>query len=137
MSDVFKMSIFDMQPSQLFISEQKLAKIQEWLNHETLESYNPIPVKELNGKIVMLDGHTRAFALHKMGIKELRVCWEQEEWDWEAYQVCVNWCLEEGITNVSGLEKKVVSHEDYEVVWYDKCRQMQKELEEKRALIDK
>lgn len=114
----------------------KLNKVSEWLNYESIEDYDPVPIKKLNEKIIFTDGHTRAFALYKMGIDNIRAYWDEDELDWDAYQICVDWCVEEGIRNISHLEQKVINNEAYEVLWYDRCRNMQKALEAKRISID-
>lgn len=133
MPDILKMKILDVQPSQLFISKMKLEKVSEWLDYKNIECYDPIPIKKLNGKIIFTDGHTRAFALFKMGIEAIRCIWDEDNLDWEAYHICVDWCIEEGITNISHLKGKVIDNNTYEVLWHDRCRKMQKELEENRA----
>lgn len=135
MPEVFKMKILDIQPSQLFISEKKLKDVLNWLDGENIQSYEPVPVKELNGKVIFTDGHTRAYALYKMGIEDILCFWDNDNLDWEAYQICVDWCIEEGITNISHLEQKVVDHNTYEVLWHDRCRKMQRELDEKRRKL--
>lgn len=137
MPDVFKIGILDIQPSQLFISEVKLKKVSEWLDCKNIECYQPIPIKKLNGRIIFTDGHTRAFALYKMGIGNIRCIWDEDNLDWQAYQICVDWCIGEGITNISHLKKRVIDHDSYEISWHDRCIKMQKELEEKRTQINK
>lgn len=132
MSKIFKMRILDIQPSQLYMSEKKLNEVFSWLNKNNIESYGPISIKKLNERIIFTDGHTRAFALYKMGVEEIHCVWDEDDLDLEAYQICVDWCIEEGITNISHLEKRVIKHDTYEMLWHDRCRKMQEELEEKR-----
>ncbi len=60
------------------------------------------------------------------------VYWEDEELDWEEYEICVGWCLEEGIYTIADLKNRVVSHQEYRKLWYGRCARMQKELETKR-----
>lgn len=76
--NIFRMKILDIQPSQLFISEMKLNKVSEWLNYKSIEDYDPVPIKKLNEKIIFTDGHTRAFALYKMGIDNIRAYWDED-----------------------------------------------------------
>ncbi|TDT58389.1 hypothetical protein [Fonticella tunisiensis] len=132
MSELTELSILDIQPSQLFISNEKLMAIYKWLNAKNDYNYDPIPVKYLNGKIIFTDGHTRALALYKLGFEKIRVFWDTDELNWEAYQICVDWCVNEGITNISHLDNRILDGEQYEILWYDRCRKMQAELEERR-----
>ncbi len=133
MQNVFKLGILDVQPSQLFISEVKLKKVSEWLNHKNIDNYEPIPIKKLNGQMFFTDGHTRAFALYKMGIEDIRCTWDEDELDWDAYQICVDWCTQEGITNISHLKQKVINSESYDLLWNNKCKKMHEKLKEERS----
>ncbi|MGA2309824.1 MAG: ParB/Srx family N-terminal domain-containing protein [Candidatus Bathyarchaeia archaeon] len=92
----------------------------------------PVPVKKLGDQVVLVDGHTRAFAAFLLGFSEIPVEWEDEELDWEEYEVCVRWCKEEGIHTISDLKNRVISPKDYQVLWLDRCARMQRDLEEKR-----
>lgn len=130
MSNVFKMKILDIQPSQLYISEMKLKKVSEWLNSANIDCYEPLPVRELNGKIIFTDGHTRAFALYEMGIKEIPCIWDTDVLDLALYQNCVDWCLKEGISSISHLS--IISHDEYKELWYDRCEKLLNELSNKR-----
>jgi len=51
------MEILNIQPSQLYISNQKLQLIQETLNPEDPKLEEPIPIKNLNGKTIFVDGY--------------------------------------------------------------------------------
>lgn len=46
-----------------------------------------------------MDGHTRAFILWKNGVQKIEACWEaeDEDLDWELYDVCINWCKDVNI----------------------------------------
>ena len=80
-----------MQPSQLFINSEKLALVIEALDADP-KSLEPIPVKKIGDEVVFVDGHTRAFAAFLRRMLEVRVYWEEDELDWDAYKICVNWC---------------------------------------------
>ena len=85
------------QPSQLYINEDKLSKILK----DKEEQERVIPIKKLNDKIIFTDGHTRALTAFLSGKKQIKVVWEDEEFDWEAYQICVDWCIKEEIVNIT------------------------------------
>lgn len=57
MTEIFKMKLLDIQPSQLFISEYKVKEVSRWLKFEKIEEYEPISIKRLNGKVIFTDGH--------------------------------------------------------------------------------
>jgi len=132
MTNTFQMKLDSIQPSQLYISSEKLNSIMKILRKSKQKLVEPIPVKKLGNQVVFVDGHTRAFAAFLLGFSEIPVYWEDEELDWDEYEVCVRWCKEEGIHSIADLKNRVVSPKDYQVLWLDRCGNMQKDLEEKR-----
>jgi hypothetical protein len=120
-----------MQPSQLYISSKKLNLVLKDFPSEPT-AIEPIPIKKLNNETVYVDGHTRAFAAYLRGFSEIPTYWEDEELDWEEYEICVQWCKDEGIHTITDLEDRVISHPQYEKLWYARCDRMQKDLEQKR-----
>ena len=94
-------------------------------------------MKKLEGQIIFVDGHTRALAALLLGISEIPVYYwkdedQDEELDWDEYKACIEWCKKEGIHTISDLKNKIVPHKDYQVVWLDKCRKMQEDLQARR-----
>ncbi|HVP41466.1 MAG TPA: ParB/RepB/Spo0J family partition protein [Candidatus Krumholzibacteriaceae bacterium] len=132
MTNIFQMKLNSIQPSQLYISSEKLGSIMKSLEQSKPVFVEPIPIKKLGNQVIFVDGHTRAFAAFLLGLSEIPVYWENEDLDWEEYEICVEWCKEEGIHTISDLKNRVVSSNDYQVLWLDRCGRMQRDLEEKR-----
>ncbi|MFW9808045.1 MAG: hypothetical protein ACFFE6_01585 [Candidatus Thorarchaeota archaeon] len=132
MKDIFKLHQSKIQPSQLYISQTKLNTVLEAIEQNQTQMLEPIPIKEIDGDLVSTDGHTRAVAWLLSGNEYVDVEWEDEDLDWEAYRICVQWCKAEGITTIVDLKQRVISHENYEVLWYGRCKQMQEDLDRKR-----
>lgn len=133
MSDLFLLPLTDIQPSQLYISTTKLADVLGWWNPPLLETLPPIPVKVLDGRTVATDGHTRAYAANRCGFDQVPVIWDEDDLDWEAYRICVDWCLEQGIRTVMDLEGRLLVPEEYDVLWLGRCAAMQEGLAARRA----
>lgn len=93
----------DFQPSQLYINQEKLSKVQHQLDAINLQPIEPIPYKDLGGLRVMTDGHARAFAAHLAGSEAVPAYEDPDDLDWEAYQICVDWCHAEGIFSIADL----------------------------------
>lgn len=108
MTEIFKMKLDEIQPSQLYISSEKLSEVMKTFDLNRPETIEPIPIKKLGDEIIFVDGHTRAFVAFLCGISEVPVYWEDEELDWEAYKICVKWCKESGICRISDLKNRVV-----------------------------
>ncbi len=136
MTKFFFMKLDEIQPSQLYISSDKLSNVMKDFPSKPA-SIEPIPIKKLRDQIVFVDGHTRAFAAFQCGFSKVPVYWEYEELDWEAYEICVGWCKEEGIHTIADLRNRIVPHQQYENLWYERCAKMQKKLEDKRKLTQK
>ena len=122
-----------LHPSQLYISEEKLAAVRACFHPGNLIGFDPLPVKKrADGLLYLTDGHTRAVAAYLAGMKEIPVCDEWEELSWEAYDECIRWCDEEGADTVEKLAKRIVSKEEYQILWNERCDKLHQELEEKR-----
>lgn len=123
----------DLQPSQLYISWDKLTKVQSRFDFSNPRDIDPLPVKVLEGMQVMTDGHTRALAAYLAGLSAVPTYADPDDLDWDAYQICVDWCRAEGIYSVADLADRVVNSEDYERLWYERCRAMQSDLAKMRG----
>jgi hypothetical protein len=126
------MKFSQIQPSQLYISSEKLSEVLAALDRLKPDSVKPIPVKKLGDRIVFTEDHTVALASFLRGASEVRVYWEEDELDWDAYEICVDWCEKEGVRTVADLKSRVVSPEKYNVLWLERCRKMQQGLEGKK-----
>lgn len=120
----FELSLTDLQPSQLYISEGKLRLVREWFNPYRISNFDPIPVKCLNGKALMTDGHTRAVAAYLAGWESVQVYLDNDELDMRAYIMDVKWCNDDGIYTPIDLVARIVPHNDYERLWRKRCMEM-------------
>ncbi|MEM2888839.1 MAG: hypothetical protein QXI71_01975 [Candidatus Bathyarchaeia archaeon] len=132
MTRIFMMKLDKIQPSQLYISSEKLSEVMRKINFETPTSIEPLPIKRFGNEIVFVDGHTRAFAAFLCGFFEVPVYWEDEELDLDAYKICVKWCKKDGIRSIADLKGRVVPHGQYEKLWFKCCEKMQKTLKAER-----
>ncbi|MEM3442515.1 MAG: hypothetical protein QXM86_01465 [Candidatus Bathyarchaeia archaeon] len=132
MPKTFMMKLDKIQPTQLFISSEKLSEVMKTFNSKNPKAMDPIPIKKLGNEIIFVDGHTRAFAAFLYGFSEIPVYWEDEELDWDEYKICLKWCKKEKIHTIADLKSRVVSQKDYERLWYKRCEEMQQNLEWRR-----
>jgi len=133
MGDRFRLRLDAMQPSQLYISAAKLAAIESSWNSADSDALPPIPIKRLDGQLVATDGHTRGVALVRAGYEESWVIRDEDDLDWEAYRICVQWCLEAGISSMADLADRIVSPDAYQRLWLARCRGMHERLTERRS----
>jgi len=122
------------QPSQLYISEEKFKKVWESFDKE---SYEPVPIKELDGEIIFTDGHTRALVAYLKGLEEIEVFWEDEELDWDLYRICVRWCKEAGITKIGDLKDRIIPDAQYQIFWLERCKREEEKLRNDKKCRDR
>ncbi|MDE7303455.1 MAG: hypothetical protein K2N60_09090 [Oscillospiraceae bacterium] len=130
--DINKIALLDIQPSQFYVSEEKILNIKKWFDPNDLSNFEPIPIKELDGRIIFTDGHTRAWTAFLSGVSHVPLVWDEDELDWEAYRICVDACIERGVCSVADFRGRVLSGTDYKIKWNGWCDKMHAELESKR-----
>lgn len=121
------------QPSQFYISKDKLESVLEWFNAKDLSNFEPVPLKRLNGEVIYTDGHTRAIAAYMNGLKAIPFYWDEDDLDWTAYECCVRACKEQNIVSIRDLINRIVPKEQYEAMWYAWCDELHAALQEERC----
>lgn len=127
-----QINYLNIQPSQFYISLNKIAKIKKWFNPEDLSNFEPVPIKEIDGNIIFTDGHTRAFVAFSAGLKKIPITFEKEELDWDMYKLCIEACIQKGIYTIRDLETELLDEIDYDLKWHKWCDTMQKSVLKKR-----
>ena len=133
---LFRARLDELQPSQLYICEEKLASVLASVQAGG-RSLEPLPLFRFRDRLVLSDGHTRGVAAHLLGIAEVPAFWEEEELDWEAYAICVDWCLGEGVRSIGDLAGRIVPGRDYGRLWIERCAAMHRDLASKRLRQEK
>jgi RimJ/RimL family protein N-acetyltransferase len=121
---IFELPLKEVQPTQLYISKGKLKLIKAWFHPSDKTAMDPIPIKQLNGKIIMTDGHTRATLAALSKWDTIPVYWDTDELDMAAYATNVTWCEEEAIHSPYDLIGRIVSHTEYERLWRKRCMEL-------------
>lgn len=125
-----KMNIQHLQPSQLYISQNKLNRVCDWLNPLAADAVQ-IPVIWLADKWVVTDGHTRLFEMLNQGISEVNVYEDPDELDLDAYLECVKWCEMEGVNTVKDLHNRILEEDEFQEKWIQRCQAMHEMLQTK------
>ena len=134
MTNPFEIELSKLQPSQLYISKKKLAAILKKFKPNDKSTLGIIPIKKLGDDIIYTDGHTRAYVAYKAKLTKILVEWENEDLDWEMYEICVNWCKSENIFTIANLDDRVISHRQYEQLWYKRCEDLHNKMEKERQI---
>ena len=123
-------SLKDLQPSQFYISQEKLSNIQAWFRKDDLSNFEPLPVKVLDGIPILTDGHTRAVVAILAGLESVPLVYEEDELDWNLYRYCVEQCNQKGIHSPYDLVDRVISAYEYEEKWIGWCEQISSKLQQ-------
>lgn len=129
MKDIYKLTLKDLQPSQFYIFERKLASVEVWFDPADLSNFEPIPVKELDGVPVITDGHTRAVAALRVGVDRVPLVWDTDELDWRLYRACVTACRRRGILSPADLLTRIISAEEYVEQWDAWCDRLHADID--------
>ena len=121
-----EIAISDLQFSQLFLSEEKIKRVENWLTNETFKEA-PVTIRWFpwSETPVLLDGHTRVFVASQKGITRVPVLLDDTELEAELeqlYQACAAWCNDQGIHSVSDFSTRILSQAQYEIDWIGRCQ---------------
>lgn len=117
--NVMKQPLDCIQPSQLYVNEEKLKRLLTWIN-------DPrdiiVPVIQLNEQYVSIDGHTRLKAAELLGFHEIYIYLD----DFEVYiEDFVHFCQNEQKYSIYDLS--IISDEEYQIKWCTFCEAYFKE----------
>jgi hypothetical protein len=125
----FTLPIEAIQPSQLYLNGRKLALVTEWFDFAE-PNYDPLPLRRVTQERgdetwMLTDGHTRAFVAHLAGADELRVVRDTDDLLMGVYRQCVEWCEDEGVTEVGDLAGRVLNADEFEARWVERCQEIE------------
>lgn len=110
---LFRVNLYDIQPSQLFVNENKLEAVSTFVN--TSEDV-VIPLMENKGELISLDGHTRMKAAELKGIETVYGLRSHDE----DYGVDFSRIAKRrNITSIKDI--KVLNDKDYDRAWIQFC----------------
>lgn len=121
---IAELCLLDIQPSQFYLSQEKIDRIKLWFDPNDLSNFEPLPIKLLNGKVIFTDGHTRAWVAYKAGLTKVPLVWDEDDLPWDLYQNCVDACLARNVYTVADLSERLLPPDEYKEKWLGWCKQM-------------
>ena len=115
-----KVNIADLHPTQLYLSEKKLAGIQTLYQSVELNNVDPISILAFGNCLLITDGHHRAYQALLAGQDTISAEWDRDGGD-ELYHLYAQACEERKITSVLDLKNHILSQDEYEPKWYNWC----------------
>lgn len=117
--EIFKLPILDIQVEQLTVSKPKLDDVLKWVEKEEDVI---ICVIKIDNQFVCIDGYSRLLAAYLKGFKNVYCYLEKEDYDENDFREFLNWCHMENIFTVKDLVNRVVSEDEHQKIWIDKCQ---------------
>ena len=115
-----EVKIKDLHPSQLYLSEKKLQEIQMLYHSVEKPSINPISVLAFGDRLLITDGHHRAYQALLAGQNTISAEWDKDGGD-ELYHLYAQVCEERKIYSILDLKNRILAQDEYEAKWYNWC----------------
>ena len=115
-----EVKITDLHPTQLYLSEKKLHDIQMLDQSAEIISVDPISVLAFGNRLLITDGHHRAYQALLAGRDTISAEFDRDGGD-ELYALYAQVCEERKIYSVLGLKNHILAQDEYEAKWYNWC----------------
>ena len=115
-----KVNITDLHPTQLYLSEKKLQDIQMICQSAEIINMNPISVLASGDRLLITDGHHRAYQALLLGQDTISAEWDKDGGD-ELYHLYAQACEKRKIYSVLDLKNHILPQDEYEAKWYNWC----------------
>ena len=115
-----KVNIKDLHPTQLYLSEKKLAGIQILYQPKEMSNVDPISILAFGDCLLITDGHHRAYQALLAGRNMISAEWDRDGGD-ELYHLYAQACEERKIYSVLDLKDRILAQDEYEAKWYNWC----------------
>lgn len=112
--------ITDLHPTQLYLSEKKLQDIQMLYQSEENINVDPISILKVGNRLLITDGHHRAYQALLAGQDTISAEFDQDGGD-ALYALYAQACEERKIDSVLDLKDRILPQEEYEAKWYNWC----------------
>ena len=115
-----EVKIKDLHPTQLYLSEKKLQDIQMLYHSVERPNINPISVLAFGDRLLITDGHHRAYQALLTGQNTISAEWDKDGGD-EIYHLYAQACEERKIYSILDLKNHILAQDEYEAKWYNWC----------------
>ena len=115
-----KVNIKALHPTQLYLSEKKLAGLQTLYQSVELNNVDPISILAFGDCLLITDGHHRAYQALLAGQDTISAEWDRDGGD-ELYHLYAQVCEERKVYSVLDLKNHILPEDEYEAKWYNWC----------------
>jgi hypothetical protein len=97
----------------------------ENITHHLAFLEKPVPVRKIDGRICIVEGHERCFALLSAGRGEIFAYLdENERLSQKAFEELVHFTCDCGVSSLNDLEEKVVDSAHFKQLWLSKKKEI-------------
>lgn len=113
--------------SQIYLSSDKIASIEEWFNPQCMDNFQPLSVHDFgNNAYTITDGHTRAYVAYKNGVSVLPIIYDNDDIITNQvgqmlYKADLEWCKRFKLSHIKQLENRILSKSEYQKLWIGRC----------------
>ena len=115
-----KVNIKALHPTQLYLSEKKLAGLQTLYQSVELNNVDPISILAFGDCLLITDGHHRAYQALLAGQDTISAEFDRDGGD-ALYALYAQACEERKISSVLDLKNRILPQDEYEAKWYNWC----------------
>ena len=115
-----KVSIADLHPTQLYLSEKKLQDIQMLYQSAETIQVDPISILAFGNCLLITDGHHRTYQALLAGRDTITAEFDRDGGD-DLYALYAQACEERKIDSVLDLKHRILPQDEYEAKWYNWC----------------
>ena len=115
-----KVNIKNLHPTQFYLSEKKLQGIQMLYQSEKIINLDPISILAFGNRLLITDGHHRAYQALLAGQDTISAEWDKDGGD-ELYNLYAQACEEKKIYSILDLKNRILPQDEYEAKWYNWC----------------
>ena len=128
--EIMYIAIDSLKLSQIYLSQKKIDDVLLWFE-PSLRNFEPISARDFlnNGNLHITDGHTRTFVAWQHGANKIPYIYDENEivtceMGQIQYEEDILWCDRFGLHHISDLASRVLSEQDYEKFWRERCDKM-------------
>lgn len=125
--EIMNYPLLNLGLSQIFLNEDKVEAVKKWFRSDDMSIFQPLRVHDYgNGKYTIIDGHSRAYVAYTKGLEVVPIIYDKTdmvagETGQKLYLADIEWCDRFHIKNISDLEKRIISGEQYRRLWMGRC----------------
>ncbi|GAB4285409.1 MAG: hypothetical protein Kow0029_32210 [Candidatus Rifleibacteriota bacterium] len=114
--EIFNTRIDQLQPTQAYISQSRLNNVSRHMKFLA----QPFPVRLINSKFCLLEGHERCYLLSSIGESTVNVYIEKEKGPSDqALRELVDYVCKQGILSIGDLEDRILPPHDFKHLWLE------------------